>query len=174
MWLISNNSQLFDHYPHHSLYRFVDFIGWIRSFVVSERWTSRGACSWISSRSIPFIKVITMRTIKLFQWWPRRSCALQGTITPTYRITVVGMDTMLDIIRKQLYCELFALGVPISNVHVYPADTEALSCTSITLEWDPHLLPTLNTLVIRLGKSPDVCRVHLEDTTNTRRVLMSI
>jgi len=115
-----------------------------------------------------------MRTIKLFQWWPRRSCTLQGPVTPTYRITVVSMDTMLNIIRKQLYCELFALGVPISNVHVYPADTEALSCTSITLEWDPHLLPTLNTLVIRLGKSPDVCRVHLEDTTNTRRALMSI
>ena len=115
-----------------------------------------------------------MRTIKLFQWWPLRSCAVQGTVTPTYRITVVSMDTMLNLIRKQLYGELFALGVPISNVHVYPADTEALSCTSITLEWDPLLLSTLNALVLRLGKSPEVCRVHIEEAANTRRALASI
>lgn len=112
-----------------------------------------------------------MRTIKLLQWL-HRSAAAQSSMRPTYRLTIMSRGPMLNAIRKQLYYELRALDMPVLWVRVSRADAQHLACTSVMLECPHHLRPSLNTIAQRLGQSPDIRRIHVENASGSTTAVL--
>ncbi|MBP6018411.1 MAG: hypothetical protein KA735_02885 [Burkholderiaceae bacterium] len=115
-----------------------------------------------------------MRTIKLLQWLHRSGAAQNEKRPTTYRLTIVSLSTMLNTIRKQLYYELQALDVPISRVYVSCADADHLAYTSVNLECPSELRPKLNALALRLGQSPNIRRIHVENTADSTVAVLPI
>lgn len=115
-----------------------------------------------------------MRSIKLLQWVHRSGAAQNQNRPVTYRLTIVSLSTMLNSIRKQLYYELQVLEVPISRVYVSCADDRNLAYTSVNLQCPEHLRPRLNALALRLGQSPDIRRIHVENAAGSAVAVLPI
>ncbi|MFY3135794.1 hypothetical protein ACOTFF_03340 [Achromobacter xylosoxidans] len=88
--------------------------------------------------------------------------------TPTYQFTIVSVADTLNALRKQLYFELQALDLRVLNVRISRQEAGQLASTTVTLQCPPQLRGLLSAVALRLGRSPDVRRVHWENEDGAR------
>lgn len=114
--------------------------------------------------------------IKKFLPFPDGGAAVRGmaaapaarAATPTYQFTIVSVADTLNALRKQLYFELQALDLRVLNVRISRQEAGQLASTTVTLQCPPQLRGLLSAVALRLGRSPDVRRVHWENEDGAR------
>ncbi|CAB3738031.1 Uncharacterised protein [Achromobacter denitrificans] len=77
-----------------------------------------------------------------------------------YQFTIVSLGATLNVLRKQLYYELRELDLRVLAVRMSRTESDQLASTVVTLECPPHQRSQLGAIALRLGRSPDVRRVH--------------
>lgn len=95
------------------------------------------------------------------------ACSVARLASPTYQLTIVSVDTTLNAIRKQLYFELKAVDLRVSQVRISRWDSEQLVSTIVIVDCPPTMRVVLNAIALRLGQSPDVRRVQWESDAGT-------
>lgn len=83
----------------------------------------------------------------------------------SYQLTIVSLSATLNALRKQLYYELRDLDLRVSSVRMSRAEAGQLASTVVTLQCKPDQRNKLGSIALRLGRSPDVRRVHWQHET---------